>query len=404
MEQSYFGKNCYGALLKKLTLGSALFVAFLVIVNPVFNVFLLRLGLPVPSFLDERGVSACVVFVSLACIFVCLAHRKMDLFLGSICVLCALIVVSTVYNGGDLVIALVDWLPCLAVSMLVALLAEKRVKLLLSVFFGACVLYLLGNLVFLLAGHDLFRFDSVDNYPFGYRNVTFRIAIPACACAFVLDALEEEAVSLRTITVYMVALVEVLVGYSATSACALAMMGVLLLVVKTWNCAKVLNAVSYLGCYVLSFVGLVVLRVQNVFGFIIEPILHRTVTLTGRTDLWDAAFSHLSNLHLLYGYGTGYMWNTLLLNGTPEKHAHNDALHLLMLGGVGALVALALAVLLSVRRLYIERRDAVAIGLSIGLSGFFLVSIVEVAACPGFFFLLAVSYYYPYFHAADERA
>lgn len=154
----------------------------------------------------------------------------------------------------------------------------------------------------------------------------------------------------------------------------------------------------------LSFVGLVVLRVQNVFGFIIEPILHRTVTLTGRTDLWDAAFSHLSNLHLLYGYGTGYMWNTLLLNGTPEKHAHNDALHLLMLGGVGALVALALAVLLSVRRLYIERCDAVAIGLSIGLSGFFLVSIVEVAACPGFFFLLAVSYYYPYFHAADERA
>lgn len=404
MEQSCFEKKCYGALLRELALGLALFVAFLVIVNPVFNVFLLRLGLPMPSFLDERGVSTCVVFVSLVCILVCLARRKMDLFLGSVSALCALIVVSTVYNGGDLVVAFVDWLPCLAASMLVALLVEKRAKLLVTVFFGACVLYLLGNLVFLLANHDLFRFDSVDNYPFGYRNVTFRIAIPACACAFVLDALEGAAVSLRTVTVYAVALVEVLVGYSATSVCALVAMGVLLFAVKKWNCAKALNAASYLGCYVLAFVGLVVLRLQNVFGFIIEPILHRTVTLTGRTDLWDAAFSHLSNLHLFYGYGTGYIWNTLLLNGVPEKHAHNDALHLLMLGGVGALVALALAVLLSVRRLYVERRNAVAIGLSVGLSGFFLVSVVEVAACPGFFFLLAVSYYYPYLHVVDERA
>lgn len=398
------GKRFLCSLAQKDILAEAsLVLLFFVLVSPTFGTVLQRLGVVVPHFLLGQGAYACVTLASILSLIAYALRKTIDLFCGSVIALCSVILVSTAYNGGNLYIILTDWFPCAAVVLLVALQGKKRAKSVVRSFFIVCVIYLLMNFAYLLADPGLIRFDSVRDYPFGYRNVTFRVAIPAFACSLVLDAIDRISLSARTVTVFLLSMLELLVGYSATSVCAFVLMGMLTVAVKEWGCPRALNAASYVGGFIALNIGVVVLRVQNILGFIIGPILHRSVTFTGRTELWDAAFSRLSNLHFFYGYGTGYMWNALALGDAPQKHAHNDVLHALMLGGVGALVSLALTVVLSARRLFEWRRTVVAASLSIGLAGFLLVSAVEVAACPGFFFLLAVAYYFPYDSVENEE-
>lgn len=367
-------------------------IAFLVILKPTIDHTLVFLGLDI-SFEDETCYALMLLVTAVTVILFGL-KRRLDAFACCFLALCAFVAASTIYNCGDLLIEVVDWLPCLATIMIVGAWGRREPRLVLSSFLFACAFYLICNLVYLLQDPELVGFARVDNMVFGYRNVTFRIAIPAFICALALDDLDGRAWSARSLTVFSLGAFEVMVGYSATSFCAFAVMALLVVTVRTIKRRAVLNALTYAIAYIAFFFALVVARVQNSLAFLIEPVLHRSVTFTGRTEIWDGAFAHLLNQHFITGYGTGYIWNSLSWNGIVQKHAHNDVLHALMLGGVGALIALGGAVGLSVSRLYRNRESKVAQSLSIGLAGFFVVSLAEVSMCPGFFFLLAFSFYY----------
>lgn len=190
---------------------------------------------------------------------------------------------------------------------------------------------------------------------------------------------------------------ELAVAYSATAMCAFALMGVLWMALRFDKKGRILNAVTYAGGYCALFLGFVVMRVQNMLGFIIEPVLQRSVTFTGRTEIWDGAFQHIfSGSHFLTGYGTGYMRSLLNAAGGTQKHAHNDLLNVSLLGGVGAALSLVAMVVLAVQNLYRGRASHLAASLSIGLAGFLLTSLVEVSMCAGLCFVLAFSFYYDF--------
>lgn len=365
---------------------------FLVFLKPSVNHTLNSFGIPV-TFANETSYA----FMSIVAAAVIIAYgvrRRIDIFCAGLIALCVFVTASTIYNCGSLLVVIVDWLPCLATVGVVGLFARSRPRMLLSAFFFSCIFYLAGNLaIFFVDPHSL-GFGAVENFLFGYRNVTFRIAIPAFACSLALDALDAKKWSLRSIAVFVLCVFELLVGYSATAVCAFVGMGAVAAASIFLRSRRVLNALTYGFGYVALFVALVVLRIQNGLAFIIEPLLHRSVTFSGRTILWDDAFAHLSNTHFFTGYGTGYLWSELCINGSPQKHAHNEILSALMLGGVGALIALIEMVSLAVGKLFANRRDGMAAALSVGILGYFIVALVEVVSCPGFFYLLAFAYYY----------
>lgn len=385
-----------GGLDKTVWVEAAIFlmlaICFLFFIKPMVNSAIGSLRMPwLPS---DRISLACMVFFAIGVIVAFGLRRRIDVFCLCVVVLCGLILVSTVYNEGDVLIVVTDWLPCVATVMLVALNIEKRARSLVGAFFVACMFYLLMNLYCLLRSSYLIGFDSLPDLFFGYRNVTFRAAIPAFACSLVLDALGGKRGSIRTATVYVLCVFELAVAYSATAMCAFALMGMLWVVLRFDRKGRILNAVTYAGGYCALFLGFVVMRVQNMLGFIIEPVLQRSVTFTGRTEIWDGAFQYISSgSHFLTGYGTGYMRSLLSAAGGIQKHAHNDLLHAFLLGGIGAALSLVAMVVLVVQNLYRGRASRLAASLSIGLAGFLLASLVEVSMCAGFCFILAFSFY-----------
>lgn len=79
-------------------------------------------------------------------------------------------------------------------------------------------------------------------------------------------------------------------------------------------------------------IGIVFLRIQNIFRFIIEDILHKDLTFTGRTYIWDRAIE-LFCKSPVYGYGNLTQAQESRILG--DVYCHNGFLEQLFRGGIG---------------------------------------------------------------------
>ena len=90
----------------------------------------------------------------------------------------------------------------------------------------------------------------------------------------------------------------------------------------------------------LFFFGIVVARLQQVFSPLIVQVLHKDITFTGRTEIWDLTLAYVKEHWLT---GSGYLTRADFPKMFPSDlfsyvHPHNFILSLLLQGGVILLV------------------------------------------------------------------
>lgn len=84
------------------------------------------------------------------------------------------------------------------------------------------------------------------------------------------------------------------------------------------------------GYISFCYLGIVIFRIQEYFSTLIVDILHKDVTMTGRTYLWDTAITYLIRKPL-YGYGIAA--KMIERHGTMYS-THNLVLQILIAGGI----------------------------------------------------------------------
>ena len=383
-EEKFSNRRSFGVL-------AGLSLVFLLFLKPTVGHTLEFLGLP--CLFSPDTYYALLAAVAFACVGGCLWRRNVDAFSGLMMVAVAWIAVATLKNGGETVRLFTDWLPLLATVCLVGALHRDYQRELLSAMFFACVFYLILNLIGIFQSGDIGLKSQVYLF-FEVKTATFRIAIPAIICSLLLDHLDGKKLSVSTVTVYGLCLFEMTTGFAATSLATLLLLGLFVAIGQCTPVRKGLNAATFLGADLLAFLAVVVLRVQNHLGWLIEDVLGKTMSLSGRIPIWDVVFQLLSNGHFFWGYGASYIWNAIVVGSSPYMHAHNDILNIFMTGGlVLAVIALAMF-LLVVRRLYQTRSLMPSFVLSCGLGCFLLEGLFEITSCIGFFFVLAMAYYW----------
>jgi len=383
-EEKFSNRRSFGVL-------AGLSLVFLLFLKPTVGHTLEFLGLP--CLFSPDTYYALLAAVAFACVGGCLWRRNVDAFSGLMMVAVAWIAVATLKNGGETVRLFTDWLPLLATVCLVGALHRDYQRELLSAMFFACVFYLILNLIGIFQSGDIGLKSQVYLF-FEVKTATFRIAIPAIICSLLLDHLDGKKLSVSTVTVYGLCLFEMTTGFAATSLATLLLLGLFVAIGQCTPVRKGLNAATFLGADLLAFLAVVVLRVQNHLGWLIEGVLGKTMSLSGRIPIWDVVFQLLSNGHFFWGYGASYIWNAIVVGSSPYMHAHNDILNIFMTGGlVLAVIALAMF-LLVVRRLYQTRSLMPSFVLSCGLGCFLLEGLFEITSCIGFFFVLAMAYYW----------
>lgn len=122
--------------------------------------------------------------------------------------------------------------------------------------------------------------------------------------------------------------------------------------------------------------GVVLFRLQNVFAFFIEGVLHKGLSFTGRTEIWDTAMFKIVRAPLL-GYGLGKQGKVYRLSKGKYYHAHNVFLEVLMEGGALSLLAYLAMLGLAGWKLLKNRKHPFACLISAGLMACALMTSME---------------------------
>lgn len=149
---------------------------------------------------------------------------------------------------------------------------------------------------------------------------------------------------------------------------------------------KILN-IAVLVAYPALNIGVVVFRIHEYADFLIEAVLHRNLTLTSRTYIWDTALE-LIKQSPIWGYGVAATSNIFHVVvdriDAPDidrwYSGHNQYIQMLYESGIVSLLILMLLIIYGVKKInkFMSNSDA-----SLTLTIIFSLLIVMMAEAPG---------------------
>lgn len=164
--------------------------------------------------------------------------------------------------------------------------------------------------------------------------------------------------------------------WSATGLMGLAVALIFLLFVYQRRLQTLFNFVTAECVGFGLFFSIVLFRLQKIFAFFIEGVLHKGLSFTGRTDIWDKAISMILDSPFL-GYGLAQSGKVYRLARGKYYHAHNIVLEILMEGGLLSLTAYLFMLVCAGGQLLRYRRHPYACLISAGLMSCTLMTVME---------------------------
>lgn len=307
------------------------------------------------------------------------------------------VLVATFMFDGKVSRWFVYWLPSAIMALLVASTCRCFYReLVVSVLVVTTVLEVMNFASVIIFPDGMWATDRVaqnGNYFFDHRNNAYKLLFPMLLCSSLLDGLNGKKVGIRTILLLALSYAQLILAPSATSMVALTLLVVFFVLVQWRRARSIFNSLTFLSVSVVSFVLVVVMRLQDVFGFFIVDVLHKNMTFTGRTYIWDATFEMFHGIrHALFGYGvSGY--KQLVIDGHPYSHAHNEFLDVWLNGGFVAVVALLGMLILVSLALYKSRKSREAAVLAVAVGAYYVIGLTEPIVSTSFIFVASVAFY-----------
>lgn len=144
---------------------------------------------------------------------------------------------------------------------------------------------------------------------------------------------------------------------------------------------------------VLLNFAIVIFRIQDAFVWLIEDILNKSINLTGRTLIWDAALLYIARSPI-WGYGQSSVFSFAF--ASSEIPAHNQFLDIAVVCGIPGLILFGVVLFAVFRKLGKFRKSFVSRLVACTLLGYIIMSIAESPnPYQPWFILFAVAYRVP---------
>lgn len=272
-----------------------------------------------------------VLLVLMACFL--LSYQKVSLIFVVLALFEVWRVICTFYCGGNYSSLFLTVFNALAIVLVTEMGLKINPDALLD---GAA--FVLGTYVFLnfltilIFPNGMYEYNTfTENYLFGYRNNMIMMIMPAMIFSIVRSLRYYNRLSLSSVLISLFSILSVILAFSATSVIGICIFVVCVLMAIIGFMPKIFNIISYLLVNVAYFFGVIILRVQDAFAFIIVDMLGRDLTFTGRTSIWDRALNAFYKSPL---FGIGEISNDMSRSLIGATHAHNYYLDLLYKSGI----------------------------------------------------------------------
>lgn len=309
--------------------------------NSKFMLFLIFLILLKPGSFSEytawknigNVINILRMFTCVWCLFYFLLRRgKIDKFILFIILFYCSFLFSTFYFSQSYVnliyefASILSWIVLFKINMF-----DNKDKFLTTLENTFFILLLINFITIILfpGGFYLNSSGYSGNYFLGYDNNLITYIFPALALSFTNSLNKNGKIGLKSIFLLIISFCSIIFTWSATGVVSMVIM-IVLFFAYTIN-KKNFPIKKYIVVALCLFIGIVFLRFQNIFSFIIEGWLKKDLTFTGRTYIWDIFISEIKKSILI---GHGIVDSKYLIRTLNAGHAHNYFLQILYQGGL----------------------------------------------------------------------
>lgn len=243
-------------------------------------------------------------------------------------------IISTILHTGSFSFLIKTVGPAFAICLYTDYCMQKcPFKFVQVNFYLWSILYILNYMTILLFPDGIYVTSRLSGscWLLGYDNGFTLTLIPLVGFAMIYSYLKKgELISIETFCSIAILLVTEITVWSASG---IVMAAILLIFIFASNVPvikKLTNPHLLIFIFYIATILLVFVRVLNLFEFLIVDILHKDITLTGRTYIWDYAISVFKKNWLL---GVGQGGFTVIGKYNSYLHPHCLILDFLYKGG-----------------------------------------------------------------------
>lgn len=184
-----------------------------------------------------------------------------------------------------------------------------------------------------------------NNYLLGYDNQNINFMLPTLILVLLKNECDKPCRGqvVFTFTVVLATAIRIWSGMTLVVVVVTALFAIVIIngkgiLAKKVFSGSIFNFLNLLILNIGAFVGLVFFQVQNYFAFFIEDVLHKSLTLTGRTVIWERTIDLIAK-QPLFGYGKeAYEFRAVKHGFFPDNpaglHCHNRFLETMYMGGI----------------------------------------------------------------------
>ena len=279
-----------------------------------------------------------VSYAGILFLFIC-KRKKINSFIIVTLFYSGSLLLSTILNNGLVMDCIVQMCDLTAFVLIIELLIDRGTVFCMDVLMLPIEILIYLNLLTMLiypngmATVTLVHWTTSNIWLLGMDNSQMPYFVFAITVAVLRSyySYNQVRLSVRSLCLVLACIVTVTIRWQATIVVGLFMICLFLLFPGIFEKMRLLNIRTYICIVGVFFVVFVILQLQENFAFIIENILKKSISFSGRTTIWKNALNTIAQKPW-FGYGSQsfeFAWGHL-----GQLHAHNKYFNVLYEGGI----------------------------------------------------------------------
>lgn len=198
-----------------------------------------------------------------------------------------------------------------------------------------------------------------NNWFFGYDNTHIFMYFASIISFYLYRKAKNDKFNIFETLMICIITYNVFFCFSANSVVAYTIFLIYILLKKQIDKIEFMNSKTYFIIFLLIFVFIVLLRVQNLFEWLIVGVLHKDLTFTNRVKIWDMIITLIKEKPL-FGYGLEPVEVLKYKLRGPFTHAHNTILDVMYKCGIAGIIPFLSMIIFSVKELYKNKENVIS--------------------------------------------
>ncbi len=286
----------------------------------------------------SRVLSAIFIFL----IYILSSHFSK--FILSISTFRIILLISTLVNSGDYWSFFVTCIEEISFCMLIELCATTNfIKFSKSFLISLGLLCTINLITVFLFPNGMYISRYTHNWFLGYDNGHILYILPFLIVYSLTYIINNNKITLNSFLTIAMFSLSIYITWSVTSVIGISLFIFYIVFRHKLIFDRLLNIRMYIYSNVVIFFGIIIFRIQNIFAFIIENILKKDLTFTGRTRIWDNGLYWFQKRPFI---GNGVQNTLVNYSRLSAVHCHNYYLQVLYQSGLIGFLGFSILLLL----------------------------------------------------------